>query len=106
MPALTTRLSLYLPGGGSLGIGGDDEVADIDRLNENFQKIDSWIGAQPVESTNRPSDPFPGQIIQETDTGDAYYWDNEASVWAQLKPHVGTSAPANPQEGYLWVDTN
>lgn len=42
MPAFTALLNLYLPGGGSLGIGGADEAADIDKLNQNFQKIDLW----------------------------------------------------------------
>lgn len=42
MPAFTAHLNMYLPGGGSLGIGGDDEPADIDKLNQNFQKIDDW----------------------------------------------------------------
>lgn len=42
MPAFTANLNLYLPGGGSLGIGGDDEEADIDKLNQNFQAIDAW----------------------------------------------------------------
>lgn len=42
MPAFTTNLDLYLPGGGSLGIGGADEAADIDRVNQNMQKIDVW----------------------------------------------------------------
>lgn len=35
-------LNLYLPGGGSLGIGGQDEVADIDKLNQNFQGINTF----------------------------------------------------------------
>lgn len=42
MPAFTTHLNLYLPGGGSLGIGGDDEEADVDKINQNMQKIDDW----------------------------------------------------------------
>ena len=44
MPAFTANLNLYLPGGGSLGIGGADEVVDVDKLNQNFQKIDAEIG--------------------------------------------------------------
>lgn len=102
MPAFTARISLYMPGGGSLSIGGDDEVADIDRINENMQKLDSSIGAPQVELF--PADPFPGQIVS---TGsDAYFWNDAAAKWLQLNPHVGKTAPASPQEGYLWVDTN
>jgi hypothetical protein len=40
MPGNTPELDLYLPGGGSTGLFGVDETADVDRLNENFQKID------------------------------------------------------------------
>lgn len=42
MPAFTPHLNLYLPGGGSLAIGGDDEALDVDKLNQNFQAIDTW----------------------------------------------------------------
>jgi len=44
MPAFTQNRNLYLPGGGSLGIGGADEVADIDKINQNFQELDTWSG--------------------------------------------------------------
>jgi microcystin-dependent protein len=35
---------MYLPGGGSTGVWTPDEVADIDPLNQNFQKIDTFAG--------------------------------------------------------------
>lgn len=44
MPAFTPNRNLYLPGGGSLSIGGADEVADIDKINQNFQELDTWSG--------------------------------------------------------------
>lgn len=103
MPALTARMSFYLPGGGSLSIGGDDEVADIDRINENFQKIDEALGA-PKKTRASVIDPVDGQIIRED--RDAYGWDNDSGQWFQINPHVGTTPPSSPQEGYLWVDTN
>lgn len=106
MPAFTARMGLYLPGGGSLSIGGDDEAADIDKINENFQKLDDSLGALPVDAGVRPSAPFPGQMISEPSTGGAFFWDNVSGQWRQLRPHVGTSAPSNPREGDLWVDTN
>lgn len=42
MPAFTPTLNLYKPGGGSTGVITPDEVADIDRLNQNFDLIDTW----------------------------------------------------------------
>lgn len=59
MPAFTENLNLYLPGGGSLGIGGADENADIDKLNQNFQKIDDWseeVDGRTVIATNEDID--------------------------------------------------
>lgn len=102
MPAFTARLNFYLPGGGSLNIGGDDEVADIDRINQSLQKIDEFIGVP--DATAFPSDPFPGQTVRVD--GDVFFWNDSEGKWGLLTPHVGTTAPANPQEGWLWVDTN
>lgn len=45
MPAYTPFLNMYLPGGGTLGIGGDDEVADIDKINQNFQALDTFASS-------------------------------------------------------------
>lgn len=103
MPALTPRTGYYLPGGGSLSIGGDDEAADIDRINETFQKIDATIGAPSVTRADTLT-PFDGQIVREG--ADVYAWHDAIGKWTQLNPHVGTSEPTNPEEGFLWVDTN
>ena len=46
------NLGLYLPGGGSTGTWTPDEVADVDPLNQNFQKIDVFAGTVGVQ-TNR-----------------------------------------------------
>lgn len=42
MPAFTSFLNLYKPGGGSSGTITPDETVDIDRLNNNSDLIDSW----------------------------------------------------------------
>lgn len=102
MPAFTARLNMYLPGGGSLGIGGDDEVADIDRINQGLQRLDETVGVP--ESSTFPGNPFPGQTANVN--GDPYFWDDSQGIWRQLAPHVGKSAPSDPQEGYVWIDTN
>lgn len=102
----TDRVGFYLPGGGSSGIGGDDEPADIDKINENFQLLDQLLNVMTVTSTTRPSTPINGQIIFETDTEDVLFWSSVKGKWYQMRPHVGTTAPPNPQEGYLWADTS
>lgn len=108
MGVLTTRAGLYMPGGGSLSLGGDDEAADIDKINESLQRIDQLLGLYECEHATRPgeNDRFPGMLIYETDTGNAFYWSDTSNQWKQLTIPVGTSAPADPEEGFLWVDTN
>lgn len=44
MSGSTPNIALYLPGGGSTGLWVPDEVADIDKINQNMQKIDTAIG--------------------------------------------------------------
>jgi len=54
MPDFTEFLNLYLPGGGSTGTITPDEVADIDRLNQNFRLIDDFAeGWGSTSSSNR-----------------------------------------------------
>lgn len=81
MGDLTPRLDLYLPGGGSSGTIAD-EPADIDKLNDNFRRLDGTAGALPVTSTTRPPTPFEGQLIYETDTGFMQIW--RAGAWASI----------------------
>lgn len=81
MPGSTTRLSLYKPGGGSSGSYGADESADIDKINDNMDKLDAAVGARNVTSTTRPSSPYDGQLIKETDTGKLLIWRQTAGQW-------------------------
>lgn len=106
MGAITSRVGLYLPGGGSQSIGGADEPADVDKLNQNFQTLDQLLNVMEVTSTTRPATPINGQIIFETDTEDVLFYNTTKGKWYQMRPHVGTTPPPNPQEGYLWADTN
>lgn len=80
MGDLTPRLDLYLPGGGSSGTIAD-EPADIDKLNDNFRRLDEVIGARTVTSTSRPPDPYDGQLIRETNTGDLLIYDGATTEW-------------------------
>lgn len=76
----TTRLSLNKPNPDP--VTGD--VVDVAKLNENFDKLDSVIGAMPVTSGTRPATPFHGQFIRETDTRRFYAWNATQSAWDQL----------------------
>lgn len=86
MPGATTRINLYKPGGGSTGTITPDEVADIDKLNENFDKIDAAVGAFPCTSSTRPATPFQGQIIRESDTGKTLI--RVGSDWVDVAPGI------------------
>lgn len=77
MPAFTSRLNLYKPGGGSSG-AIPDEVVDVDKINDNSDKIDAAVGAPNFTSGTRPPAPFPGQLIYETDTDLVKQWSGSA----------------------------
>jgi hypothetical protein len=51
MAGSTPNLGLYLPGGGSTGTWVPDEVADVDPINQNFQKIDTYAGTVGVQTS-------------------------------------------------------
>lgn len=86
MSGSTTRLSLYKMGGGLSGLYPPDEQANVDKINENSDKIDDAIGAKNVSSTTRPPAPFDGQIIKESDTGRAMVWQASITTWVELMP--------------------
>lgn len=73
----TTRLGLNKP-------NGDPETGDyvdIDKLNENADKVDAAISTTVCTSSTRPTTPFQGQLILETDTGRIYVW---LGSWIQV----------------------
>lgn len=94
MAGSTTRLGLYKPGGGSTGLITPDEVVDVDKLNGNSDKIDASIGLIKATSTTRPSSPFDGQIVRESDTSRVIVWDQSASKWLPLG--IGGLVPVAP----------
>lgn len=71
MATNTTRLDLIKP-------SYEDDV-DIAQLNTNADLIDDAIGSKVVTSSTRPSSPFLGQLIYESDTEDSFVWDG--SEW-------------------------
>jgi hypothetical protein len=82
--ASTTRLGLKKPGGGSTGSILPDEVVDIDDLNNNADKLDDAVGFKLCTSTTRPSTPFDGQVIRETDTKNLLYFSVSGSRWVPI----------------------
>lgn len=63
MGSTTPRAQLYK----AAAVG--EQVNVTTQINAAFDKIDGLLGATPVTSGTRPSTPFDGQIIRETDTG-------------------------------------
>ena len=72
MATNTTKLGLIKP--------DFVDVVDISDLNSNADDIDAAVGAAVVTSSTRPSSPWDGQIIYETDTLSARIWNGTAWV--------------------------
>ncbi|RAJ70288.1 hypothetical protein K378_01453 [Streptomyces sp. Amel2xB2] len=64
----TSRLGLYRPKD-----DGSELVNVQTDLNGNFVKLDAAAGFQIVTSTTRPSTPYAGKAIAESDTGRTYF---------------------------------
>jgi len=94
MGSNTSKLGLYLPGGGSTGLITPDEPADIDKINDNMVKIDADAGAFVCTSSTRPSSPYNGKIIYETDTNNTRVWRSATSTW-DLVNRVTETVPIN-----------
>lgn len=100
MATTTTKLALIKP-------AGTDSV-DISVLNANSDKIDTAAGAFICTSATRPSLPYNGQIILETDTLNQRIWLASSSTWVQFSgipvgsvtTFSGSTAPA----GWLMCD--
>lgn len=85
MGALTTRYALYLPGGGSSGTITPDETVDIDRLNDNFRRIDTELGIPTVASTAAlPGTPAVDAVRNVTASDDILRWNGTA--WVSVLP--------------------
>lgn len=113
MGSYTTRLNLYLPGGGSTGLITPDEAVDIDKLNDNFKKIDVATGVLFVTSTTRPFSPADGQQIYETDTKKHQAWKQSLNDWVDLNGNYSQLIPAGTiwefagatlPSGWAWAD--
>ena len=90
MPTFTTRLGLQMD--------LESENYDVDVVNANLQKIDANLGAVLCTSTTRPSSPYPGQTIYETDTGMFGLWRQDLASWVIPRAAI-YSATSRPTTG-------
>lgn len=105
MPDYTSRLALAKPRGGSSG-STPPETVDIDVLNTNFDVLDGAVGASVVTSTSRPTSPYLGQMIYESDSRSVLTWNG--TIWdggpkkRTMEGSTGTAvltAATNPNTG-------
>lgn len=100
MATNTTKLGLIKP--------DYVDVVDIADLNSNADDIDAAVGFVICTSTTRPSTPWSGQSIFETDTGSSFVWDGAA--WQPAggggSIEISATAPSSPQDGDLWWDSD
>lgn len=76
MPTNTARLGMTKPN----TVGENVDVGA--HLNANLDTIDQHMGLRQVTSGTRPSTPWRGMLIEETDTGKVLYWNS--TKWALL----------------------
>lgn len=86
MPNFTTRLGLTLPVEAT-------EFYDVDIVNANNTALDAAVGATICTSGTRPSTPYPGQIIYETDTEKILF--RIGAAWVEYEPPAGVTVVAN-----------
>ena len=70
----TTRLALY-----KSKSDGSELVNYTQDIGQNLDKIDAAVGYQIVTSSTRPSSPYPGKPITESDTSYRTYFSNGTS---------------------------
>jgi hypothetical protein len=84
----TTRLALDKPAD-----DGSELVNVATDLNANYDKIDTAVGFQVVTSSTRPSTPYPGKPIAESNTGYRSYFHNGTSPasagWVEIPNSSG-----------------
>lgn len=92
MPAFTSFLNLYKPGGGSTGLILPDEVVDIDRINANMDLIDTFASGWGLAADRNHQFYGPaaglagvtgmkrGDTYKESD-GSFYTWEFDGTNW-------------------------
>lgn len=89
MATTTTRLGLTKPAG--------TEDYDVGIVNANSDRLDTAAGFLHVTSSTRPSAPYLGQPIRETDTGKAYVCTavGPPAAWVQVALTSEVTAAVN-----------
>lgn len=96
MSTTTSRLGLRRP-------DGTDNISRALDLNDNWNILDSAIGATDCLSTARPASPKPGMVIRETDTARLLVRNTANTAWVVVSgvPIVNNTsditAPTNGQ---------
>lgn len=72
----SARLGIPLP------IPGSQEPFTVAAYNNAINTLDANVGSVVVTSTTRPTQPYPGQVIFESDTNGSFVWDG--TQWRQL----------------------
>lgn len=78
----TARISLY-----KSKSDGSELVNYTTDLGQNWDKVDAAVGFQIVTSSTRPSSPYSGKPIAESDTGKLYYSNGSAPAsasWVEI----------------------
>lgn len=90
MATTTTRLGLRKP-------ARTDLVAVLTDLDGNYDAIDAAVGITVCTSTTRPSTPYDGQSIYETDTHNRLVWDGSGWVHLTIPQVASTASIINPK---------
>ncbi|MEU7416694.1 hypothetical protein [Streptomyces antibioticus] len=89
----TTRLSLY-----KSASDGSENVDYSQDIGQNLDKLDAAVGFQACTSSTRPSSPYSGKPIMETDTSYRTYFSNgslpASASWVQI-PNSGSTFNAD-----------
>jgi len=114
MPDYTPNLNLYLPGGGGSGTI-PDEIADIDKLNENFRTIDASLGGTIVPAVAGYTPDFDGNLVYARNERRLLMESAVDGGLLNISPganlHTGTAAEreafkAYATDGAVWIDTD
>ena len=100
MSSTTTRMGLYKPA------SGENINVDTD-LNQNWDKIDAYLGFASCTSTTRPTTVWAGLCIYETNTGNTYVSNGTAPAsasWVQI-PNSGSAGALNLTGASSGADT-
>lgn len=78
------------------------QALGVSKINANFADIDTFMGSVICTSTTRPSTPFPGMTIYETDTKLLRVRNQANNSWLIVNQLMGVNATSeiiSPQDG-------